>query len=157
VQGQTERVSSIITVAPTVQSSPVSLLQQQQPLKAAALALQTILDRGGFFQHLTLQSSSSLLLGVFCPQGQTERVSWTIKVAPTVLVKLGPRAVAAALEGGHPRLAQLILDRGGERPPTFKAAAKRGQLTAAVAAGDAAAVTELLQEVRVYVDTCLCI
>lgn len=74
-------------------------------------------------------------------------MAWIIQVAPTVLVKLGARAAAAALEGGHPRLAQLILDRGGVRPAAFKAAARRGQLTAAVAAGDLQAVRELLQEV----------
>lgn len=72
---------------------------------------------------------------------------WIIQVAPTVLGKVGPRAAAAALEGGHPHLAQLILDRGAERPAAFKAAAKRGQLTTAVAAADATAVRELLQEV----------
>lgn len=98
--------------------------------------------------HPPLPCPAALVGLLLPPQGQAERVSWIIRVAPTVLVKLGPRAAAAALEGGHPRLAQLILDRGGERPPTFKAASKRGQLTAAVAAGDAAAVRELLQEVR---------
>lgn len=86
-----------------------------------------------------------------CPlcqlQGQLDHVLWIIQVAPTVLVKVGPRAAAAALEGGHPHLALLILDRGAESPAAFKAAAKRGQLTSAVAAGDATAVRELLQEV----------
>jgi hypothetical protein len=39
-------------------------------------------------------------------------VSWVLAVAPTVLVLLGQRAVAAALEGGYEHVAQLILDAG---------------------------------------------
>lgn len=46
-------------------------------------------------------------------QGQASKVAWVLRVAPTVLVKLGQRAAAAALEAGHQQVAQLILDAGG--------------------------------------------
>lgn len=45
-------------------------------------------------------------------QGQADRVSWVLSVAPTVLVQLGQRAAAAALEGGYEGVAQLIMDAG---------------------------------------------
>ncbi|KAF6263972.1 hypothetical protein COO60DRAFT_266104 [Scenedesmus sp. NREL 46B-D3] len=120
------------------------LLGLQAGNAAAAEAMLLVLQREACTEQPEVLRDVLLLLA---NQGQSQHVAWVLKVAPTVLVKLGQCAVAAALEGGHPSVAQQILDAGAERPAAFRAAAKRGQLVAAVQARDVEGVRQLLTEV----------
>ncbi|WIA42358.1 hypothetical protein OEZ86_008367 [Tetradesmus obliquus] len=101
------------------------LLALQAGHAAAAEAMLLVLQQEACTEQPEVLRDVLLLLA---NQGQSEYVAWVLKVAPTVLVKLGQAAAAAALEGGYPLVAQQILDAGAERPAAFRAAAKRGQL-----------------------------
>ncbi|KAI8463587.1 MAG: hypothetical protein J3K34DRAFT_526873 [Monoraphidium minutum] len=79
--------------------------------------------------------------------GDYGRALWVADASPPVMVKVGTAPAAAAAERGHARLATLLAERAGRAPPAGRAAAARGRLAAAVAAGDVGAAAALLLEV----------
>ncbi|WIA21916.1 hypothetical protein OEZ85_004283 [Tetradesmus obliquus] len=75
------------------------LLALQAGHAAAAEAMLLVLQQEACTEQPEVLRDVLLLLA---NQGQSEYVAWVLKVAPTVLVKLGQAAAAAALEGGYP-------------------------------------------------------